>query len=126
MTSRQPQARKPASGSSGARSYAPPLAESAFARRRVEALLTGLMDQHRLVFVYASAGAGKTTAILQAAQPAPRPLVWLDLDTTDAATGRLLIYLEAALALQRSRGRRGGHIGAGRPPPARRGRGPAG
>ena len=29
-----------------------------------------------------------------------RPLVWLDLDSTDAATGRLLTYLEAALARQ--------------------------
>ena len=77
----------------------PPLAESAVARRRVEGLLTGLMDQHRLVFVYASAGAGKTTAILQAAQRLQRPLVWLDVDSTDSATGRLLTYLEAALAL---------------------------
>lgn len=79
---------------------APPLGESVVPRRRLETLLTSLMDQHRLVFVYASAGAGKTTAILQAAQRLQRPLVWLDLDSTDAATGRLLVYLEAALALQ--------------------------
>lgn len=79
---------------------APPLAESVVPRPRVEGLLTGLMDQHRLVFIYASAGAGKTTVILQAARRLERPLVWLDLDGTDAATGRLLTYLEAALALQ--------------------------
>jgi ATP/maltotriose-dependent transcriptional regulator MalT/DNA-binding SARP family transcriptional activator len=78
---------------------APPLAESAVPRHRVEALLTGLLDQHRLVFIYASAGAGKTTAILQTAHRLQRPLVWLDLDSTDSATGRLLTYLEAALAL---------------------------
>ncbi len=77
---------------------APPLAESAVPRRRVEGLLTGLLDQHRLVFIYASAGAGKTTAILQTAHRLQRPLVWLDLDSTDSATGRLLTYLEAALA----------------------------
>jgi ATP/maltotriose-dependent transcriptional regulator MalT/DNA-binding SARP family transcriptional activator len=78
----------------------PPLADSVVARKRVDALLTGLLDQHRLVFIYASAGAGKTTAIVQAARRMQRPLVWLDLDVTDTATGRLLTYLEAALALQ--------------------------
>jgi DNA-binding SARP family transcriptional activator len=78
----------------------PPLPDSAVPRRRLEALLTGLIEQHRLVFVYASAGAGKTTAVLQAAARLQRRLVWLDLDATDVATGRLLVYLEAALALQ--------------------------
>jgi DNA-binding SARP family transcriptional activator len=78
----------------------PPLADSVIRRNRVDALLTGLLDQHRLVFIYASAGAGKTTAIVHAAQRLQRPLVWLDLDSTDAATGRLLTYLEAALGLQ--------------------------
>jgi len=78
----------------------PPLADSVVPRKRVDALLTGLLDQHRLVFIYASAGAGKTTAIVQAARRLQRPLVWLDLDATDAATGRLLTYLEAALAVQ--------------------------
>lgn len=78
----------------------PILGEAVVPRQRLEALLMGLIDQHRLVFVYASAGAGKTTAILQAAQRLQRQLVWLDLDTTDTATGRLLVYLEAALALQ--------------------------
>jgi ATP/maltotriose-dependent transcriptional regulator MalT/DNA-binding SARP family transcriptional activator len=78
----------------------PPLADSVVPRKRVDTLLTGLLDQHRLVFIYASAGAGKTTAIVHAARRMQRPLVWLDLDTTDAATGRLLTYLEAALACQ--------------------------
>ena len=78
----------------------PPLADSVVPRRRVDTLLTGLLDQHRLVFIYASAGAGKTTAIVQAAQRLQRPLAWLDLDSTDSATGRLLTYLEAALAVQ--------------------------
>ena len=77
----------------------PPLPDSVVPRRRLETLLTGLLDQHRLVFVYASAGAGKTTAILQAAQRLHRPLAWLDLDATDVTTGRLLVYLEAALAV---------------------------
>ena len=78
----------------------PPLADSVVPRRRVDTLLTGLLDQHRLVFIYASAGAGKTTAIVHSAQRLQRPLAWLDLDSTDSATGRLLTYLEAALAVQ--------------------------
>lgn len=78
----------------------PSLADTVVPRQRLEALLMGLIDQHRLVFVYASAGAGKTTAILQAARRLQRQLVWLDVDTTDNATGRLLVYLEAALGLQ--------------------------
>jgi len=76
----------------------PPLGPTVTRRPRVEALLTRLIEQHRLVVVYASAGAGKTTAVLQAAERLERPLAWLDLDTTDVATGRLLVYLEAALA----------------------------
>lgn len=79
---------------------APPLADSVVPRPRLETLLAGLLDQHRFVFVYASAGAGKTTAILQATQRLQRPLVWLDIDHTDVATGRLLVYLEAALSAQ--------------------------
>ncbi|SHK43294.1 transcriptional activator domain-containing protein [Pseudonocardia thermophila] len=76
----------------------PPLGPTVARRPRVEELLTRLIEQHRLVVVYASAGAGKTTAVRQAAERLDRPLAWLDLDTTDVATGRLLVYLEAALA----------------------------
>jgi hypothetical protein len=36
----------------------PPLPDSVVPRPRLETLLTGLLDQHRVVFVYASAGAG--------------------------------------------------------------------
>ncbi|MFC5949298.1 BTAD domain-containing putative transcriptional regulator [Pseudonocardia lutea] len=78
----------------------PPLDSTVTRRPRVESLLTRLIEQNRLVVVYASAGAGKTTAVLQAAERLERPLAWLDLDTTDVATGRLLVYLEAALARQ--------------------------
>lgn len=77
----------------------PVLPDTVVARPRLESLLTSLLDQHRVVFVYASAGAGKTTAIVQAIQRLQRPLAWLDIGATDVATGRLLVYLEAALAL---------------------------
>ncbi|HET6909128.1 MAG TPA: BTAD domain-containing putative transcriptional regulator [Mycobacteriales bacterium] len=76
----------------------PTLPGTVVARPRLEALLTGLLDQHRVIFVYASAGAGKTTAIVQTIQRVQRPLAWLDVGATDVATGRLLVYLEAALA----------------------------
>ncbi|HEY0484943.1 MAG TPA: BTAD domain-containing putative transcriptional regulator [Mycobacteriales bacterium] len=76
----------------------PPPVESTVVRRpRVESLLRRLIERHRVVCVYASAGAGKTTAVLQAAHELRRPLAWLGVEATDAATGRLLTYLEAAL-----------------------------
>ena len=78
----------------------PPLATGAVRRPRVESLLVRLIEQNRVSCVYASAGAGKTTAILQAARQLNRPLAWLGIDSTDTATGRLLTYLEAALESQ--------------------------
>lgn len=78
----------------------PPLPVAAVRRPRIESLLARLVGQHQIVCVYASPGAGKTTAILQAAERLGRPLAWLSVDVTDVATGRLLTYLEAALAPQ--------------------------
>ncbi|MCW2943750.1 MAG: transcriptional activator domain protein [Actinoallomurus sp.] len=75
-----------------------PLPSVVLGRPRVESLLARLIEQHRVVCVYASAGAGKTTAVLQAARRLNRHLAWLSVDATDVATGRLLTYLEAALA----------------------------
>jgi ATP/maltotriose-dependent transcriptional regulator MalT len=97
------------------RKITPPLLDASVTRRpRVEALLTRLVEQHRLAFVYASAGAGKTTAALQSADHLARPLAWLELDATDVATGRLLVYLEAAVARQvpEVRGITSGALGA--------------
>lgn len=76
----------------------PPLPETVVPRPRIESLLARLIEQHRIVCVYASPGAGKTTAVRQAARRLGRPLAWLSVDTTDLATGRLLTYLAAALA----------------------------
>lgn len=78
----------------------PPIGGTVVRRPRIESLLSRLIEQHRVVCVLASAGAGKTTAVLQAAQQLRRPLAWLAVDATDAATGRLLTYLEAAIARQ--------------------------
>ncbi|MGZ4633287.1 MAG: BTAD domain-containing putative transcriptional regulator, partial [Actinomycetes bacterium] len=77
----------------------PPLPSTVVRRPRIEALLARLIEQHKVTCVYASAGAGKTTAVLQAAESLNRPLAWLGVDTTDIATGRLLTYLEASLSV---------------------------
>ncbi|NMH96814.1 BTAD domain-containing putative transcriptional regulator [Pseudonocardia acidicola] len=78
----------------------PPVGGTVVRRPRIESLLSRLIEQHRVVCVLASAGAGKTTAVLQAAHQLRRPLSWLGVDATDAVTGRLLTYLEAAIARQ--------------------------
>jgi DNA-binding SARP family transcriptional activator len=76
----------------------PPLAERLIQRPRLNQLFGQLVDQSRVVWVAATAGAGKTTAVVQAATACGGPMAWLTLDGTDAAPGRLLIYLEAAIA----------------------------
>src|SRR5581483_7017076 len=76
----------------------PPLAGGVIPRPRLAGLMADLFATHPVVSVVATAGAGKTTAVRQAAECMGRPLVWLSVDTTDAATGRLLLYLEAALS----------------------------
>jgi ATP/maltotriose-dependent transcriptional regulator MalT/DNA-binding SARP family transcriptional activator len=78
----------------------PPLGPSLVTRPRLEEEIRRLIEDYRTVMVMASAGAGKTTAVLQAARRTGRPLAWLSVDGTDADTGHLLVYLEAALATQ--------------------------
>ena len=77
----------------------PPSEPSVFVRRRrLEELLARLIEAHPAVLVSATAGAGKTTAVAAAAGRLNRQLAWLTLDFTDAAPGRLVTYLEAAIA----------------------------
>lgn len=76
----------------------PPLPEPRVQRPRLERRIATLVEQNRLVVVSATAGAGKTTAVVGAAGLLARPVVWLTLDASDAAPGRLVTYLEAALA----------------------------
>jgi DNA-binding SARP family transcriptional activator len=67
-------------------------------RPRLDLLLADLIDHHRTVVVSATAGSGKTTAVATALRHGDRPVAWLTVDATDCAPGRLLTYLEAALA----------------------------
>jgi len=46
-------------------------------RPRVEGLLAAMIERYRAVFVIATAGAGKTTALVQAAKLVDRPLAWV-------------------------------------------------
>jgi DNA-binding SARP family transcriptional activator len=68
------------------------------ARPRVERLLASLVEHRRVLVLSATAGAGKTTALARAVERTGRPIAWLTVDRTDAAPGRLVTYLEAALA----------------------------
>ena len=84
-----------------------------------------LVERYPLVWVAATAGAGKTTAVVQAARSIERPVAWLTLDATDAAPGRLVTYLEAALARCAPQVDGVGTGALARRIAARRGRGPA-
>jgi ATP/maltotriose-dependent transcriptional regulator MalT len=66
-------------------------------RARVARRLRELLDRHTVVTVFATAGAGKTTAVALAVRELARPVAWLSLDGTEQAAGRLLVYLEASV-----------------------------
>jgi DNA-binding SARP family transcriptional activator len=76
----------------------PPSPERLVVRERIDRLVRDLVERHPLVWVCATAGSGKTTAVAQALPGLGRQAAWLTLDDTDAAAGRLVTYLEAALA----------------------------
>jgi DNA-binding SARP family transcriptional activator len=78
----------------------PPAPERPIVRERLERLVAELVEGHPSLWVCATAGSGKTTAVSQALTRMQRPVAWLTLDDTDAAAGRLLTYLEATLGRQ--------------------------
>lgn len=61
------------------------------------ARIRSCLEDHALVWVLGTAGAGKTTAVADAVADLPCATAWLTLDTTDAEPGRLLLHLEEAL-----------------------------
>jgi DNA-binding SARP family transcriptional activator len=89
----------------------------AASRERLDGLFRQLVDAHRLVAVTATAGAGKSVAVAHASRTLGRPIAWLSVDATDAAPGRLVTYLEEALAAQLPsvRGAATGALAAGIP-----------
>ncbi|MFF3465294.1 BTAD domain-containing putative transcriptional regulator [Streptomyces sp. NPDC001984] len=66
-------------------------------RQRLSRRIHELFDRHTVVKVFATAGAGKTTAVVQALRDLDRPVAWVSLDGTEQAAGRLLVYIEAAV-----------------------------
>jgi ATP/maltotriose-dependent transcriptional regulator MalT/DNA-binding SARP family transcriptional activator len=75
----------------------PGIAERVVTRSRLTALIGGLVASRRVTLVVATAGSGKTTAVVQALAGCAQPVTWVTLDSIDAATGRFLAYLEAAV-----------------------------
>ncbi|GAS91817.1 BTAD domain-containing putative transcriptional regulator [Mycolicibacterium brisbanense] len=69
-------------------------------RERLDRLLCQLVQTHRIIAIAATAGAGKSVAAAHASRTFGKPVAWLSVDATDAAPGRLLTYLEEALAQQ--------------------------
>jgi DNA-binding SARP family transcriptional activator len=78
---------------------APPrLGDGVIPRPRVERRLAELIRRRRIVILTATAGSGKTTAIIRACAELDRTVAWLIVDRGEQAPGRLLTYLEAAIA----------------------------
>lgn len=68
------------------------------ARSRLTDQIAELVASRRVTLVVATAGSGKTTAVVQALAGSARSVTWLTLDEIDTATGRFLAYLEAAVS----------------------------
>ena len=75
----------------------PVLGEAVVDRPRVSDLLRERFAAS-VVMVCAAAGAGKSTAVASALNGQGRPVAWVSLDGAESAAGRLLLYLEAAVA----------------------------
>src|SRR3954447_18810416 len=76
----------------------PPLDAALTDRPRLRRHIAEAVATQRILVVSATAGAGKTTAVAQVVHDLQRPVAWLAVDQTDIAPGRLLTYLEAAIA----------------------------
>ncbi|MTD53276.1 BTAD domain-containing putative transcriptional regulator [Amycolatopsis pithecellobii] len=81
-----------------AKLVAPDLPRAWVRRPRLATRIADVVTSGHTVWVCATAGAGKTTAVVEALSGGPVPVAWLTLDSSDQAPGRLLNYLEAALA----------------------------
>ena len=79
-----------------AKTVVPSVTDRLVARRRLDETLAALLEEHRVVGVWATAGAGKTTAVREGVLALGWPLAWLTLDASDTAPGRFLEYLRAA------------------------------
>ncbi len=76
----------------------PTVAEAVIERGRVVEALRRASEGRRILQVTASAGSGKTTAVVQFVSSRPGPRAWLTLGEADGSPGRFVTYLAAALA----------------------------
>ncbi len=75
----------------------PPVRETAVVRPRVSELFHSRLAAVDVLWVTATAGAGKTTAVVHALEHVYHPAAWMRLDHSEALPGRFLVYLEKAL-----------------------------
>lgn len=83
----------------------PELPDAHVQRPRVRSLLHDAIANHSVVSVSASAGSGKTVAVVDAALSLGHPVAWLNVDRSDVAPGRFLTYLDASVATVCSKSR---------------------
>lgn len=76
----------------------PRVARQVVRRPRVERLVIDAVTAGALLTVIGAPGSGKSTAVACALADEDRPVAWLSLDGSEGAAGRLLVYLEAAVA----------------------------
>lgn len=77
----------------------PPLGSNVVERPRLSAHIAETIERNHTIVVAATAGSGKTTAVVQACLNGSRPVAWLTVDQADSAPGRLLLYIEAAIGV---------------------------
>lgn len=75
----------------------PAVADAVIERRRVTDVLARAAHDRRVLQVVASAGSGKTTAVVQFIASRPGPQAWLTLGEADGSPGRFLTYVAAAM-----------------------------
>jgi len=75
----------------------PALGDGCVYRPRLAGLINELISSYGVVWVTATAGAGKTTAVVEALRNASRPIGWLTLGPTEKSPGSLVTYLEHAI-----------------------------
>lgn len=80
-----------------AKTRPPGLAAGTVERPRVLAELDAAARDRQILVVVASAGSGKTTAVVQFVTERAGPVAWLTLSETDDRPGRFVAYLGAAL-----------------------------
>jgi DNA-binding SARP family transcriptional activator len=76
---------------------APRVRDTAVARPRVSQLIHSRLATVDVLWITATAGAGKTTAVVHALEDVHQAVAWMRLDRGEVLPGRFLVYLEQSL-----------------------------